>query len=70
MQFVLQSLLSTRASNKFFQDLEFFFVTRLDSLRVVKDITHMVGEHELVVDPVLASLAPCLEVTDEKYHRY
>jgi len=70
MQFVSQFRFSTLASDEFFQDLNFPFVTCLDSLRVVKDITHMVGEHELVVDPVLASLAPCLEVTDEKYHRY
>ena len=71
MQFVSQSLFSTLASNEFFQDLEFLFVTCLDSLRIVKNITLMIGEHKLVVDPVLASLAPCLEAaTDEKYHRY
>ena len=70
MQSVLQSLFSTLASNKFFQDLEFFFVTCLDSLGIVKDITRVIGEHKLIIDPVLASLTPCLEATEEKFYHY
>ena len=59
MQFVLQSIFSTLASNKIFQDLESLLVARLDSLRIVKDITGVIGEHKFVIDAVLASLAPC-----------
>ena len=70
VQSVLQSVFSTLAVDKFLQDLEFLFVTRLDSLRIVKNITLVVGEDKLVVDPVLASLAVCLEATAERYHRY
>jgi ubiquinone/menaquinone biosynthesis C-methylase UbiE len=70
MQFVSQPLFSTLASNEVFQDLEFLFVTCLDSLRVVKDITLVIGEHERVVDAVLASLASCLETIEEKYRCY
>jgi hypothetical protein len=66
MQPVSQSLFSTLASNEVFQDLEFLFVTRLYSLRIVKNVTLMIGEHELVVDTVLASLSPCLKATEEK----
>ena len=65
MQFVSQSLCSTLALNEFSQDLEFIYATRLYSLRIVKHITLMIGEHELVVDRVLASLDPCLEATEE-----
>jgi ubiquinone/menaquinone biosynthesis C-methylase UbiE len=70
MQFFLQPLFSTLASNEFFQDLEFLFVTCLDSLRVVKDITRMIGEHQRVVDAVLAPLASCLETIEDKYRCY
>ena len=70
MQSVSQLGFSTLALNEFFQDLEFLFITRLDSLRIVKNITLVVGEDKLVVDPVLASLAVCLEATAERYHRY
>jgi aryl carrier-like protein len=70
MQFVSQLLFSTLASNEFFQDLEFLFVTGLDSLRIVKNITLVIGEHKRVVDAVLASLASCLEATEEKYRCY
>jgi hypothetical protein len=70
MQFVSQPRFSTLASNEVFQDLEFLFVTGLDSLRVVKDITRMIGEHKRVVDAVLASLASCLETIEEKYSCY
>ena len=59
MQFVLQSIFSTLASNKIFQDLESLLVARLDSLRIVKDITGVIGENKFVIDAVLASLAPC-----------
>ena len=70
MQFVSQSLFSTLALDKFFQGLEFIYARRLYSLRIVKNITLMIGEHKLVVDPVLASLDPCLEAAEEKYHYY
>ena len=58
MQFVSQFLFSALASNEVFQDLEFVDATRLDSFRIVKDITLMIGENEFVVDLVLAPLAP------------
>jgi hypothetical protein len=70
MQFVLQPLFFTLASDEFFQDFECLFVTCLDSLGIVKHITLVIGEHEFVVDAVLASLASCLEATEEIYHRY
>ena len=70
MQFLSQVLFFTLASNKIFQDLKFLLVTRLDSLRIVKDITLVIGKDELVVDAVLASLASCLEATEEKYRCY
>ena len=70
MQFVSQSLLSTLALNELFQDLEFIYAARLYSSRIMKNITLMIGEHKLVVDPVLASLDLCLETTVEKFHCY
>ena len=72
MQFVFQSLFSTLASNKIFQDLELLLITRLYSLGIVKNVTWVIGEHKLVIDVVLASLtvASCLEATDEKHHCY
>ena len=70
MQPVLQSRFFTFAPNEFFQDLEFLFITGLYSLRIVKNITIVIGEHNLVVDAVLASLASCLEATEEKYRCY
>ena len=65
MQFVSQALFSTLALNELFQDPKFIYATRLYSSRIMKDITLMIGEHQLVVDLVLASLDPCLEVTEE-----
>ena len=67
MQSVSKTLFSTLASNKIFQDLEFLLITRLYSLGIVKNITRVIGKHNLVVDAVLASLASCLAVIDEKY---
>ena len=67
MQFVLQSPFSTLSSNKCFQDLEFILITRLYSLGIVKNITQVIGKHNLVVDAVLASLASSLEETDQNY---
>ena len=67
MQFILQTLFSTFAPNEFFQGLKFLFVTGLDSLRIVKNITCVIGEDKLIVDPVLASLPSCLEATNEKF---
>ena len=60
MQSVWQALFSTLASNEIFQDLEFVDAARLDSLRIVKDITLVIGKNEFVVDLVLAPLAPWL----------
>ena len=57
MQFVLQCPFSALASDEIFQDLEFVNATRLDSLRIVKDITRVIGENEFVIDFVFASLA-------------
>jgi hypothetical protein len=70
MQFVSQTLFSTLASNEFFQDLEFLFVTCLNPLRIVKNITVVIGENKRVVDAVLASLASCLETIEDKYRCY
>ena len=56
MLFVTHFLFSALASNEVFQDLEFVDATRLDSLRIVKDVTRMIGEHEFIVDLVLAPL--------------
>ena len=60
MQLVSQFLFLALASNEIFQDLEFVNAPRLYSLRIVKDITRMIGEHEFIVDLVLAPLAPLL----------
>ena len=67
MQFVSQSPFFTLASNKILQDLESLLITRLYSLRIVKNITPVIGKHNLIVDAVLASLVSCLEETDERY---
>ena len=67
MQFVSQTLFSTFASNEFFQGVEFLFVACLYSLGIVKNITRVIGKHNLVVDEVFASLASCLEGTSESY---
>ena len=60
MQFISQLLFSALASNEIFQDIEFVDATRLDSLGIVKDITRVIGEHEFIVDLMLAPLAPWL----------
>ena len=70
MQSVSQSLFSTLALNELSQDREFIYATRLYSSRIVKNITPVIEEHELVVDTVLASLDPSLETIKEKYHCY
>jgi hypothetical protein len=70
MQSILQTLFSTLASNEFFQDIKFLFVTGLDSLRIVKNITLVIGEHKGIIDAVLAPLASCLEATKEKNCSY
>jgi hypothetical protein len=66
MQSILQLPSPTLASNEFLQYPEFLCATRLDSPRVVKNVTLMIGEHKLVVDAMLASLdpAPMLEGTE------
>ena len=60
MQFVSQFLFFALAFNEIFQDLEFVNAARLDSPRIVKDITRMIREHKFIVNLVLASLTPWL----------
>ena len=55
------------ATNEVFQNLELFYATRLDSTRVVKNVTRMIGEGKFIVDVVLASLARCQWANEEKY---
>jgi hypothetical protein len=69
MQFVSQFLFSTLATNEFFQNLEFLRATRLDSARIVKNVTRMIGEYKFIVDGVPASLTPRLG-NEEKYCDY
>jgi hypothetical protein len=69
MQFVFQSFLATLAMNELFQNLEFLCATRLDSTRIVKNVTHMIGEHKFIVDGVLASLTECLVANEQKYYQ-
>jgi hypothetical protein len=53
--------------NEFSQSLEFLCATALDSARIVKNVTRMIGEHKFIVDGVLASLARCQWAIEEKY---
>ena len=53
--------------NELSQSLKFFCATRLDSARIVKNVTRMFGEHKFIVDGVLASLAPYLGAREEKH---
>ena len=66
MQSITQKPLCTLVANEGLQDLEFIYATRLDTAKVMKNETLMIGEHKFVVDAVLASLAPCSEATEEK----
>ena len=61
MQFVSQTIFFTLALNKFVQDLKFLPITGLYSLGIVKNITRVIGKHNLVVDVLIASLASWLE---------
>ena len=67
MQFVLYLFFSTLATNELFQCLEFLYATALDSARIVKNVTRMIGEHKFIVDGMLASLAPCQWANEEEY---
>ena len=67
VQFVFQAAFSTLASNKIFQYLESLLIACFNSLRIVKNITLVIGEHNLVVDAVLASLASCLVENRHKH---
>ena len=60
MQSSPQLLFSALASNELSQNPELLCATRLDSARIVKNVTLVIGEHNFVVDLVLASLASCL----------
>jgi hypothetical protein len=53
--------------NEFFQSLEFLRATRLDSTRIVKNVTRMIGEYKFIVDGMLASLRPHLGANEEEY---
>jgi hypothetical protein len=68
VQFVLQLFFCTLATNEFFQSLKFLRATRLDSARIVKNVTYMIGEHKFIVDGVLASLTPCSGANEEEYY--
>ena len=68
MQSITQLLFATFVLNEFLQNPEFLRATCLDSTRIVKNVTLMVGQHEFVVDSVLASLGSCLEATEEKHY--
>ena len=70
MQSIPQSAFYTPASNEFLQNLEFACATRLDPARIMKNVAIMIREHKFVVDVVLASLAPRLEATKEKYQHH
>ena len=67
MQLVSQFFLATLALNEFSQHLEFFYATRLDSTRIMKDVTGMIGEHKFIVNGVLASLRPRLGAIEDEY---
>ena len=67
MQFFSQYLLSTLALDELLQNLEFFYATRLNSPRIVKNVSVIIGEDKFVVNIVLASLALCLKATEETY---
>ncbi len=70
MQSVSQSPFSTLALNEFLQNPKFLYATRLNSPRIVKNVTVIIGEDKFVVDIVLASLALCLKATEEMYYYY
>jgi hypothetical protein len=53
--------------NELLQSLKFLYTTRLDSARIVKNVTHMIGKHKFMIDAVLASLAPCQWANEERY---
>lgn len=61
MQSVLQSPFTALALNKFLHDLQFHAATCLKSTIIVKNEAH-IGEHEFIINAVLASLASCSEV--------
>ena len=67
MQSVSQLFLSALATNEFSQSLEFICATALDSARIVKNVTLMIGEHKFIVNGVLASLARFQWANDERY---
>ena len=70
MQSVSQVPFSTLALNEFLQNLEFFSATTLDSPRIVKNVTVIIGEDKFVVDIVLASLSLCSKATEDMYYYY
>jgi hypothetical protein len=70
MQFVSYFFFSTLATNELSQCVKFLCATRLDSARIMKNVTRMIGEHEFIVDGVLASLVPSYLGASEEKHDY
>jgi hypothetical protein len=70
MQSITQLLCFALALNEFLQNSKFLCATRLDSARIVKNVTRMIGEHEFIIDTVLSPLERCLEAADEKYYHH
>ena len=56
VQSIFQSFLFRLAFDKFLNDVQFVFATRLKSAGVVENIARMVREDEFVVDLVFATL--------------
>jgi hypothetical protein len=56
MQSILQSVLPRLTTDKILHGLQLFFTTGLESARVMKNITAVICEDQLVLDIVLAAL--------------
>jgi hypothetical protein len=70
MQSICQSRLSGFFSNKVLHNLQFLVVSRLKSAGIMKNITVMIGENELVINPVLATLCEGSVATDRLADRW
>jgi len=57
MQSRLQYPFSRPVSNEILHDLQFLLATALKPAGIVKNVTVMIGEHEFILDGVLATLA-------------
>ena len=56
MQFGLQLEFTSLALNEFLQDVYFLCGTALDASGIMKNISHMVREHNFIINIVLATL--------------